>query len=647
MAVIDSLERSGGEGEATWLLVRKTPALSERQEKILPLLQNDYGIDAYAARQKLTGQGPSLFAKGGASKIGEMKDLLARHDLAGVPFAPPATLAAPVRVRALSVGEDAILFTTPSGEVSLPRGARVLAVVAELSGATSKRVAQRLLAQNAYRGIDNLTPIEDDDLLRTILRSDPVLDIHFFGGEEPTVLRLRAGKFDPAGLGQRKSLSAGGNVGQVVELLREYAGEFRLDLEFCLSSIPNCQPKPDADEMQGLKALTRYGSLMSGVWLQEATENAPAPLPFLDPLLKVLGEDEGEGRKANEPAEAKRLPTPPPVVAKGWAELYLTPWSIASTLSVGGGILAVQTGHGDSLASLAEQTMKTGVLPAIASAAMLWGGFRYLRLKRMIENTPTSRIRSMASGMVEVHGRAKRKYALVSQMSQIPCIYYRLRKYRRKHRSGSSTSSWVLVSDVSSDRVPFLLQDETGTVTVDPKGASIAGTRREGAGGYAPHFLVSGETFQGNEKWVEDIIYEGTNLYVLGMARPRREAGSTLRERTALALRRLKGDREAMKRYDADGDGQISQQEWEAARADVEQKVLHRSLAEGGGRKRQEEHLEIAHPTPRSLPFLIAETSSEERLTRRFNTFSIALFSGAVGTAAWAIHALTKTFIHP
>ncbi|HSG29605.1 MAG TPA: GIDE domain-containing protein, partial [Candidatus Krumholzibacterium sp.] len=227
-----------------------------------------------------------------------------------------------------------------------------------------------------------------------------------------------------------------------------------------------------------------------------------------------------------------------------------------------------------------------------------------------------------------------------------PCIYYRLRKYRRKHRSGSSTSSWVLVSDVSSDRVPFLLQDETGTVTVDPKGASIAGIRREGSGGIAPHFLVTGEAFHGDEKWVEEIIYEGTSLYVLGMARPRREAGSTLREKTALALRRLKGDRQAMQRYDADGDGTISPEEWEDARADVERKILHQSLAEGGGRKRQEEHLEIARPTPRSLPFLIAETASEERLTRKYNIFSVVLFVGAVVCAAWALHAFFKTFIH-
>ncbi len=74
----------------------------------------------------------------------------------------------------------------------------------------------------------------------------------------------------------------------------------------------------------------------------------------------------------------------------------------------------------------AYHAFASGAIPAFIAILALWYGFYLLRMKRSIENTPTSKIRSVAMGMVEVKGKAIRKHALVSPMTQTSCVFYRL-----------------------------------------------------------------------------------------------------------------------------------------------------------------------------------------------------------------------------
>ena len=43
-----------------------------------------------------------------------------------------------------------------------------------------------------------------------------------------------------------------------------------------------------------------------------------------------------------------------------------------------------------------------------AGPVLFWRGFRDLRTQRLIQNTPTARIRSMPMGLVEINGEAAR-----------------------------------------------------------------------------------------------------------------------------------------------------------------------------------------------------------------------------------------------
>ncbi len=190
--------------------------------------------------------------------------------------------------------------------------------------------------------------------------------------------------------------------------------------------------------------------------------------------------------------------------------------------------------------------------------------------------------------------------------------------------------------------MPFQIDDGTGKVVVDPTGASVKAKIKHTSYPGQSSLSFAGSGFGENEKWVEEIVYEGTSVYVLGYAQPLREEKLSLRERTMAKLRQLKLDPQAMQRYDANGDGQIDEAEWEAARSDAEQQALQEHLGEQGERKRQEEHVVIANPPQKRLPFVIAETESEAHLTTKYGWFSIPLLFGGAVALVFAVYKLLQ-----
>jgi hypothetical protein len=311
---------------------------------------------------------------------------------------------------------------------------------------------------------------------------------------------------------------------------------------------------------------------------------------------------------------------------------------LSTTAKIVAGVIAGLTitlgsGGDELLRLLSGYAMTAGIVPAIAAIALFWSGFNFIFLKRQIENTPTSKIRSIAMGLVEVHGQSRRIYALVAPLSHSACAWYRLRKYRKDSRD-----NWKLVREEDSAHVPFQIDDGTGMVIVAPKGASVKAKIKHTSYPGQSGMSFTGSDFGDNEKWVEEIVYEGASVYVLGYAQPLRQERVSLRERTMAKLRQLKLDPQAMRRYDTNGDGHIDQAEWETARSDAEQMTLKEHLAEQGERKRQEEHVVIAKPPQRRLPFVVAETESEAHLTTRYGWFSVPLLVGGVVALVFAIY---------
>ncbi len=632
----------GKNSDTFWLIVDPAPRAEARVEAIAPLL-GGLGLDPYTARQRLIGAGPALLARGPRAALERESAPLGEHRFPYRILQPTPPRFAPERVAAIELGGDTLTFVCAQSRVAFPRGASVLAVLADLSGEVVEKNLARLLRQNAYLGAGRMAHIARDELEEAILHASPVLDLYRLAptGEIEQGVRLFPGRFDPRGLGDKATYSAAGNLRAVLQIVRERAGELVLSTDFGAAVLPGCRPQKERDDgdtlRRNLAALTRFGWLLADLHRTPARGIAPVGSPLPAVPLPVAGIVSGAAAAAVTPAAAMSpsvamspsaaepcapadpLPLPPPPgegeeLAKSWLC-----WSSAAFAAT----TAVPFLVFDS--AFVEYGVRTGALPAVLSALLLLSGFRMLHKKRLIENTPTSRVRSLAMGVVEVHGRTLRSYALVSPMTHMPCVWYRLRRYRR-HRNG-----WKLTSTLTSGAVPFFLDDGTGRVRIDPRGAVVrAGIRQQGGGTLA----------RSDEKWVEELIYEGTSLYVLGSARPA-PRGPSLRERTAEALRALKSDPEAMRKYDLNGDGRVCADEWEAARADVEAQVLRAKLEEAA-QSRQEDLIVIGKSG--STPFIIAGTECEARLARSYGLAVPPLIGGGITLAAVSAALVLRTF---
>jgi hypothetical protein len=110
------------------------------------------------------------------------------------------------------------------------------------------------------------------------------------------------------------------------------------------------------------------------------------------------------------------------------------------------------------------------VLGAAAGLYLFYAGFRLLQRKRLILDTPASKIRSAAMGLVEVSGLANGPFALIAPITSRPCYFYRTLVWQWERQGKNNT--WVKKVDESL-HVPFYLDDNTGRVLVNPQGADL------------------------------------------------------------------------------------------------------------------------------------------------------------------------------
>ena len=97
-------------------------------------------------------------------------------------------------------------------------------------------------------------------------------------------------------------------------------------------------------------------------------------------------------------------------------------------------------------------------------------GFVLLQRRRLILDTPFSKIRSASMGMVEISGLADGPYTLIAPVTARACYYYRTLVWEWK-QSGKN-KQWVKIAGECM-HVPFFVDDNTGRMLVDPRGADL------------------------------------------------------------------------------------------------------------------------------------------------------------------------------
>jgi len=110
------------------------------------------------------------------------------------------------------------------------------------------------------------------------------------------------------------------------------------------------------------------------------------------------------------------------------------------------------------------------VIGFCAGIGLFLYGFRLLQRRRLISDTPFSKIRSASMGMVEVSGQAVGPYTMVAPVTARPCYYYRTLVWEWKQSGKNKT--WVQVASECM-HLPFFVDDNTGRLLVDPRGADL------------------------------------------------------------------------------------------------------------------------------------------------------------------------------
>ncbi len=275
---------------------------------------------------------------------------------------------------------------------------------------------------------------------------------------------------------------------------------------------------------------------------------------------------------------------------------------------------------------------------AIASLVGFVLAFYYLHKKRVIQDIPTSKIRSAAQGYVEFegHGYLMDGQPVLSPLTQKPCTWYEI-KVEEQTRSGNN-NNWKTIRKAVSDEL-FLIKDETGECVIDPEGAKVtvsdkqvwyghSATPTKSPGRNKPSFLRSVFSSTGKYRYTEKLLHSGETLYAIGMLKTVGGAGAKMdiNEDVRELIREWKADTESMlKRFDLNKDGEIDMDEWQKVRDEAYKHVV--------AKHHEQKNLPpvniMSRTRDKRRPFILSALSQDE-LTRKFHLYTVLSISAFV-----------------
>lgn len=284
------------------------------------------------------------------------------------------------------------------------------------------------------------------------------------------------------------------------------------------------------------------------------------------------------------------------------------------------------------------------VLSAALGIFCFYRAFNVLRHSRIIEDTPTSKIRSAAQGYTELEGIAELLDGepIVAPLSLSRCVWYSVRVEERVSdvsaggsfsnvrdlsslfRRHSGDQRWSTIRSEISDSI-FRLRDDTGDCIVDPDFASVNPKvsitwygdhpNPSFAPSAPPSWLATCLSRQAY-RYTEKRIHGGDPVYVIGqfLTLGTDHHSPTVDSEIRDLLRRWKENQVALlQRFDLNRDGQIDAREWEIAR-----KVARKTVEKN---RRAELNTPTSHvvrkPVDSDLPFIISADLQQSLLKKQ------------------------------
>lgn len=267
----------------------------------------------------------------------------------------------------------------------------------------------------------------------------------------------------------------------------------------------------------------------------------------------------------------------------------------------------------------------------IGTTAGFFFAFKYVQSKRIIEDTPTSKIRSAAQGYLELigHGELMKGQPVISPLSGATCTWYQF-KVEERRQSGKN-SEWVTVRKGISDEL-FLIKDETGQCIIDPEGAHVTVSRKDvwyggtsspmgGLTATKKRGFLSGMMTNNKYRYTEKLLHSGESLYAIGLYKTVGGAGANfdVNEDVRELIREWKTDTEAlMKKFDTNNDGEFDVNEWQRVRDEAYKQVMEKHSEQ---KTMPPVHL-MNKTNDKRRPFILSAIE-EDDLTRRLHIYSV------------------------
>ena len=272
--------------------------------------------------------------------------------------------------------------------------------------------------------------------------------------------------------------------------------------------------------------------------------------------------------------------------------------------------------------------------------------FKKTKRARLIEDVPTSSIRSAAQGYVELIGNAEflPDGKIVSPLSGRSCVWYQYKVEKRERDSGGKREQWKTIEKVTSEHL-FVLEDDTGRCVIDPDYAEVITYEKQKwhgnsrIPGFAPQKSGLLDSINADYRYTETWIEPAEMLYAIGQFETEgtgEELPSLKEEMRALLNKWKQHPHTYLRAFDKNGDGKIDQQEWgevqKAAAAQVEKDRMQGSSLPV---------VHIMRNPPKKQNIYILSSLTDEELVKKYRNNSrwLIIASVVLGAAAvWMIN---------